>query len=46
MKRIGVSMIWVSLLPALTGVMTGKEFHFFTAFLALLIGFALYKFKS
>jgi len=35
--------MWMSLMPLFMGVATGKEFHFFTAFMSVVIGFFAYK---
>jgi len=43
MKRWGLFMMWMSLMPLFMGVTTGKEFHFFTAFMAVVLGFFAYK---
>jgi len=43
MKTWGVFMMLGSLMPLITGLATGKEFHFFTAFMLLVIGIIAYK---
>jgi uncharacterized protein YjbI with pentapeptide repeats len=43
MKNWGVLMMLGSLMPLLMGITTGKDFHFFTAFMVVIAGFFAYK---
>jgi len=43
MKNWGMLMMWGSLIPLFMGVTTGKDFHFFTAFMVAVFGFFAYK---
>lgn len=43
MRRFGIYMMWMSLMPLFAGIATGKDFHYFTAFMAVVTGIFAYK---